>query len=610
MTAAAATFDDRAARRRFTAGLWDVMRAYRARVAVSIVLLLAAKVATVAVPLLLKRIIDVFSQARLPVALPADLLVGYALLRFAGTLFNEWRDLLFARVTLGTVSAYACKTFAHLHALGPRFHARRQVGSLLPDIDRGTSGIAFLLGVGLFTIVPTLVEIGLVLVVMLRRYPAGYAVFIVATFLVYTGFTLVFTARRVIYQRRVNKLDSRAKGQMADSLLNYDTVKVFTNEAHESATFSATMDRWRDAGIVNQRALFLLHVGQSGVIAVGVAAIMLLAGQDVLAGRMRVGDLVLINAYALQVCLPLNALGFVYRESRDAWVNAERLFALLGERPEMPDGAGLPALVPGAGEVVFEHVGFDYEPGRTALDDVSLRIPPGTTLAVVGRSGSGKSTLARLLLRFYDPDRGRILIDGQDIRQCTPSSVRAAIGVVPQDAALFNDTIASNIGYARAGASQDEIVAAARAAQLHDTIIALPDGYDSPVGERGVKFSGGERQRIGIARAILKQPTILVFDEATSALDSVSEHAIVRELERLAERRTTLLIAHRLSTIVHAHAIIVMERGRIVERGTHVELLRRKGVYARLWLLQQRQDQDQDLARGPGRPEVPPEVPS
>ena len=579
---------DRAARRRFTAELWGVMRANRWRVAVSIVLLLAAKVATVAVPLLLKRIIDAFSQATLPALLPWYLLVGYALLRFASTLFNEWRDLLFARVTLGAVSAYAGKTFAHLHALGPRFHARRQVGSLLPDIDRGTSGIAFLLGVGLFTIVPTLVEIGLVLAVMLRRYPAGYAANIVATFLLYSGFTLVFTARRVVYQRRVNKLDSRAKGQLADSLLNYDTVKYFTNEAHEAAKFAGTMDRWRDAGIQNQRALFLLHVGQSGVIALGVAAIMLLAGQDVLAGRMRVGDLVLINAYALQVCLPLNALGFVYRESRDAWVNAERLFALLGERPEMPELPGLPALVPGAGEVVFEHVGFDYEPGRTALDGVSLRIPPGTTLAVVGRSGSGKSTLARLLLRFYDPDRGRILIDGQDIRQCSPASVRRAIGVVPQDAALFNDTVASNIGYARAGAGRDEIVAAARAAQLHDTIAALPDGYDSPVGERGVNFSGGERQRIGIARAILKQPTILVFDEATSALDAVSEHAIVKELERLSAQRTTLVIAHRLSTIVHAHAIIVMDQGRIVERGTHEELLSRKGVYARLWLLQKK----------------------
>jgi ATP-binding cassette subfamily B protein len=578
----------RAARRRFTAELWGVMRANRGRVAASIALLLAAKVATVAVPLLLKRIIDAFSQATLPAHLPAYLLVGYALLRFSSTLFNEWRDMLFARVTLSTVSAYAGKTFSHLHALGPRFHARRQVGSLLPDIDRGTSGIAYLLGVGLFTIVPTLVEIGLVLAIMLRRYPAGYAAIIVATFLLYTGFTLVFTARRVIYQRRVNKLDSRAKGQLADSLLNYDTVKYFTNEAHEAAKFAATMDRWRDAGVGNQRALFLLHVGQSGVIALGVAAIMLLAGQDVLAGRMRVGDLVLINAYALQVCLPLNALGFVYRESRDAWVNAERLFALLGERPEMPEVPGLPALVPGAGEVVFEHVGFDYEPGRTALDDVTLRIPPGTTLAVVGRSGSGKSTLARLLLRFYDPDRGRILIDGHDIRHCSPASVRRAIGVVPQDAALFNDTVASNIGYARADAGRDEIVAAARAAQLHETIAALPEGYDSPVGERGVNFSGGERQRIGIARAILKQPVILVFDEATSALDSVSEHAIVKELDRLSERRTTLVIAHRLSTIVHAHAIIVMDHGRIVERGTHEELLRREGVYARLWLLQKK----------------------
>ena len=579
---------DLAARRRFAAELWGVMRANRGRVAVSVVLLLAAKVATVAVPLLLKRIIDVFSQPTLPALLPWYLLAGYALLRFASTLFNEWRDLLFARVTLSTVSAYAGKTFAHLHALGPRFHARRQVGSLLPDIDRGTSGIAYLLGVGLFTIVPTLVEIGLVLAIMLRRYPAGHAAIIVATFLLYTGFTLVFTARRVVYQRRVNKLDSRAKGQLADSLLNYDTVKYFTNEGHEAAKFAATMDRWRDAGVKNQRALFLLHVGQSGVIALGVAAIMLLAGRDVLAGWMRVGDLVLINAYALQVCLPLNALGFVYRESRDAWVNAERLFALLGEQPEMPELPGQPALVPGAGEVVFEHVGFDYEPGRTALDDVSLRIPPGTTLAVVGRSGSGKSTLARLLLRFYDPDRGRILIDGQDIRRCSPASVRRAIGVVPQDAALFNDTVASNIGYARAGAGREEIVAAARAAQLHETIAVLPDGYDSPVGERGVNFSGGERQRIGIARAILKQPVILVFDEATSALDAVSEHAIVKELERLSAQRTTLVIAHRLSTIVHAHAIIVMDQGRIVEQGTHEELLRRNGVYARLWLLQKK----------------------
>jgi len=585
-------------RKRFIAELWQLLRRYRLRIGLSVVLLLIAKVATVAVPLLLKRIIDTFSQAPLPAhlgwSLPLALLAGYAVLRFSSTLFNEWRDLIFARVTLSTVKAYAEKTFAHLHALGPRFHAGRQVGSLLPDIDRGTSGIAFLLGVGLFTIVPTLVEIGLVLAVMLGRYPASFAVIIVATFLAYCGFTLAFTARRVIYQRRVNNLDSRAKGQMADSLMNYDTVKAFTNEARESSRFSATMEDWMGAGVKNQRALFILHVGQSGVIAVGVAAIMVLAGQAVLARQMSVGDLVLINAYALQVCLPLNALGFVYRESRDAWVNAERLFALLRERPEIDDPPDAPQLHASAGEVVFEHVSFHYEPERPVLFDLSLRIAPGTTLAVVGRSGSGKSTLARLLMRLYDPASGRILIDGQDIRHRSPTSVRRAIGVVPQDTALFNDTIGNNIAYARAGATPDEVTAAARAAQLHELIAQLPEGYATPAGERGVKFSGGERQRIGIARVILKHPAILIFDEATSALDSVSEHAIAQELARLSHRRTTLIIAHRLSTIVHADVIVVMDRGRIVEQGTHAQLLGRQGAYARLWALQQRMEGDGD----------------
>lgn len=578
-------------RRPFAAELWAVTRHYRWRIAASVLLLIVAKIATVAVPLVLKRIIDAFSQPALPAQLPIYLLAGYALLRFASTLFNEWRDLLFARVTLSTVSNFAQKTFAHLHALGPRFHARRQVGSLLPDIDRGTNGIAFLLGVGLFTIVPTLVEIGLVLAVMLRRYHPGFSSIIVLTFLAYAGFTLVFTARRVVYQRRVNKLDSRAKGQLADSLINADTVKYFGNEAFESRKFASIMDGWLEAGVGNQRALFTLHVGQSFVIAIGVAAIMLFAGQAVMQHRMSVGDLVLINAYALQVCLPLNALGFVYREARDARVNAERLFGLLRERPEMPDPPDAPVLHPGAGEVVFEHVSFHYDPERPVLFDVSFRIPPGTTLAVVGRSGSGKSTLARLLLRLYDPNTGRVLIDGQDIRHRSPSSVRRAIGVVPQDAALFNDTIGNNIAYARIDADREEVVAAARAAQLDGLISALPEGYDSPVGERGVMFSGGERQRIGIARAILKNPPILIFDEATSALDSVSEHAITQELERLARNRSTLIIAHRLSTIVNADAIIVMENGRIVERGTHAELLEQEGAYAQLWLLQQRMAQ-------------------
>jgi ATP-binding cassette subfamily B protein len=589
------TAESTAARRHFSKELWGVLAQYRWRIAISVVLLLIAKVATVAVPLVLKRIIDAFSQAGLPSRLPVYLLVGYALLRFSSTLFNEWRDLLFARVTLRTVSAYAQKTFAHLHALGPRFHARRQIGSLLPDIDRGTNGIAFLLGVGLFTIVPTLVEIALVLFVMLGRYSASFAAIIVVTFLLYAGFTLAFTAQRVVYQRRVNKLDSRAKGQMADSLINYDTVKYFTNEALEARRFSAIMDRWLEAGAGNQRALFTLHVGQSAVIAIGVAAIMLLAGQAVLKHQMSVGDLVLINAYALQVCLPLNALGFVYREARDAWVNAERLFALLREEPDIPDPPGLPRLQATAGDVVFDHVSFHYDPERPVLVDVSFHIPPGSTLAVVGRSGSGKSTLARLLLRLYDPDRGRILIDGQDIRQLSPGSVRQAIGVVPQETALFNDTLGNNIAYGRIGSTQDEVVAACKSAQLHDLISSLPQQYETPAGERGVKISGGEKQRIAIARAILKNPPILIFDEATSALDSDSEHAIAQELDRLSRNRTTLIIAHRLSTVVNADAIIVMDRGRIVERGTHVELLRHKGMYARLWLLQQRMDQD--LAR-------------
>jgi ATP-binding cassette subfamily B protein len=382
---------------------------------------------------------------------------------------------------------------------------------------------------------------------------------------------------------------------MADSLINYDTVKYFTNEALESRRFSAIMDRWLEAGAGNQRALFTLHVGQSAVIAIGVAAIMLLAGQAVLKHQMSVGDLVLINAYALQVCLPLNALGFVYREARDAWVNAERLFALLREEPEIPDPPGLPRLQATAGDVVFDHVSFHYDPERPVLVDVSFHIPPGSTLAVVGRSGSGKSTLARLLLRLYDPDRGRILIDGQDIRQLSPGSVRQAIGVVPQETALFNDTLGNNIAYGRIGSTQDEVVAACKSAQLHDLISSLPQQYETPAGERGVKISGGEKQRIAIARAILKNPPILIFDEATSALDSDSEHAIAQELDRLSRNRTTLIIAHRLSTVVNADAIIVMDRGRIVERGTHVELLRHKGMYARLWLLQQRMDQD--LAR-------------
>ncbi|MGN6389805.1 MAG: ABCB family ABC transporter ATP-binding protein/permease [Burkholderiaceae bacterium] len=578
--------------------LASVISAYRARVLGAVAFLILAKVSTVAVPLLLKRIIDALSQSPLPqgqlqphqavIAAPLFLLVGYALVRFSGTLFNELRDLLFSRVTQRTVAGYALATFRHLHALDPRFHASRRIGGLIPEIDRGTSAIAFLLGVGLFTIVPTVIEIALVLGVMVLRYSIWFTAVIVCTFVVYTGFTLVFTARRAIFQRRINKLDSHAKSRLADSLINYDAVKVFTSEEIEAQRFQNIMHRWSEAVVSNQKALFTLHVGQSAIIGIGVGAVMLLAGVGVAHGRMTVGDLVLVNSYLIQICLPLNALGFVYREARDAMINVEKLFALLRTRPSREEPPDAPALVVTDATVAFEHVGFAYDPARQILHDVSFTIPSGGTVAVVGGSGSGKSTLARLLLRFYEPNAGRIAIDGQDIHDVSAKSLRGAIGVVPQDTVLFNDTIAYNIGYGRQGATHDEIVEAARAAHLHDFIESLPDGYQTPVGERGVKLSGGEKQRIALARAILKRAPILIFDEATSALDLQSERAIQTELDRLSANRTTLIIAHRLSTIVDADEILVMEKGRIVERGTHGALLKRNGMYTQLWLLQQR----------------------
>jgi ATP-binding cassette subfamily B protein len=588
---------DRPKAKGVVAGIWRVVSPYRGRIAGALAFLILAKVATVLVPLLLKQIIDLLSRPEQVAVLPVVLLAGYAVLRFSSTLFNELRDLLFSRVTQRTVATYAFNVFSHLHKLGSRFHAQRHIGGLLPDIDRGTNGIAFLLGVALFTIVPTVLEIGLVVGILTSRYSNWYAAIIAMTFVVYAGFTLYFTSRRAIFQRRVNRLDSGAKSRLTDSLINYDTVKYFTSEAVEERRFQDIMGQWTEAAVSNQKALFVLHVGQSAIIACGVAAIMLLAGQGVLQGGMTVGDLVLINAYVLQVCLPLNALGFVYREARDAWVNAERLFQLLRERPEIEEPAGMPVLQPRQAEVIFEEVSFHYEPERPILKNISFRIPSGHTLAVVGGSGSGKSTLARLLLRFYAPTAGRILVDEQDVSTVSAGSVRKIIGVVPQDTILFNDTIAYNIAYGREGASLEDTIAAAKAAHVHELIESLPEKYDAPVGERGVKLSGGEKQRIAVARAILKNPPILIFDEATSALDSQSEHAIQQELNRLSVDRTTLIIAHRLSTIVHADEILVLERGRVIERGTHLELLDRKGMYARLWTLQQRAQQSEQKTR-------------
>ena len=573
--------------------LWRVVSAFRWRIAAAVIFLVLAKIAVVSVPLALKRIVDELSRPEQLMALPVVLLAGYAILRFASTLFNELRDLAFSRVTQHTVATYALKTFAHLHELGARFHAGRRIGGLLPDIDRGTSGIAFLLSVGLFTIVPTLLEIAMVVGIMTARYSYTFTAILGFTFLLYCGFTLIFTAKRAIFQRRVNRLDSSAKSLLADSLINYDTVKYFTNEKLESERFRELMGHWAEAVVSNQKALFTLHVGQSAIIAIGVAWVMLYAGQGVFTRQMTVGDLILINAYVIQICLPLNALGFVYREARDALVNAEKLFQLLREKPEIDEPPGLPALQVGHGEVVFDNVSFAYDPARPILHKVSFRIPPGGTVAVVGGSGSGKSTLARLLLRLYEVGDGHIRVDGQDIRSISTKSLREAIGVVPQETLLFNDTIAYNIGYGRKGATMEDIIGAARAAHVHDLIDSLPQKYETPVGERGVKMSGGEKQRIAIARAILKNPPLLIFDEATSALDTQSEQAIQAELDQLSVNRTALVIAHRLSTVVNASEIVVLERGRIVERGTHAQLLQRGGAYALLWQMQQRSEDEE-----------------
>jgi ATP-binding cassette subfamily B protein len=450
------------------------------------------------------------------------------------------------------------------------------------------------MGVGLFTALPTLIEILLVQGIMLATYSGWFAAIMGATFLVYGSFTFALTSRRTFFQRRVNRLDSAAKSRMADSLLNHEAVKFYTNERLEGRRFEQILGKWTDAAVVNQKALFVLHVGQSAIIAAGVAAVMVLAGYQVAGGALTVGDLILINAYVIQICMPLNSLGFVYRETHDALTHAQTLFRLLRRQPELTESPTLKPLHLSRGEVRFESVGFAYAPGRTVLSDVDFRIAPGTTTAVVGGSGSGKSTLARLLLRFHDPTSGRVQIDDQDLRERSPHSIRAAIGVVPQDTSLFNDTVAYNIGYGDPSASDEAIVAAAKAARVHDLIQSLPNGYSTIVGERGGKLSGGERQRIGIARALLKNPPILIFDEATSALDSQNERAIQQEIERVAASRTTLIIAHRLSTIVNADQILVLDRGRMVERGTHAELLAAGGMYAQMWHLQ-RQEQEARL---------------
>jgi ATP-binding cassette, subfamily B, heavy metal transporter len=577
--------------------LWE----YRVRVIFALGLLALAKIANVAIPLVLKEIVDALSQPQALLALPLIALLGYGALRFANSLFGELRDVVFVNVTQRSIRRVALKVFEHLHALSLRFHLERQTGGMSRDIERGAAGIRFLLNFMLFNILPTLLEIGFVTAILFVKYDPLFAVITLGTLAVYIAFTLWITEWRMVLRRTMNEMDSKANTRAIDSLLNYETVKYFNNETYEARRYDETLALWEGAAIRNQGSLSLLNAGQGTIIAAGATLLMTLAAQNVVAGRMTIGDLVLVNAYLIQLYMPLHFLGFVYREIRHALADMERMFGLLERHEEVRDQPGVPPLHIAGGAVRFENVSFSYDGKRAILHDISFAVPAGHKVAVVGTSGAGKSTLSRLLFRFYDVSAGRILIDDQDIRDVAQKSLRRAIGIVPQDTVLFNDTIYYNISYGRPDTGRDEVVQAARAAHIHDFIESLPDQYESLVGERGLKLSGGEKQRVAIARTLLKNPPILVFDEATSALDSVTEKAIQAELRELATNHTTLVIAHRLSTIMDADQILVMEHGRIVERGTHGNLLEQNGVYARLWALQlQEEEQAPRRAAGNG----------
>ncbi|MFP5417663.1 MAG: ABCB family ABC transporter ATP-binding protein/permease [Gammaproteobacteria bacterium] len=575
-------------------GLFPYLWEFRGRVLLALALLVGAKLASVAVPLVLKEIIDALDKPRPELVLPLAFIIGYGLLRFASTTFSDLRDVIFAKVTQRAMRRISMAVLQHLHALSLRFHLERQTGGITRDIERGAKAVSSLVGYLLFRITPTVLEILMVAGILFVKLDWVFGVITLITLAAYLGFTVTITEWRTQFVRRANTLDSEAYGRAIDSLLNYETVKYFGNEKYEAARYDASLIEWEDMAMKSQRSLGLLNAAQAGVIAIGVTLMVLRAADGVVEGTLTLGDLVMVNAFLLQMFQPLSFLGVMYRQIKESITDVERMFALLKRPCEVEDAVDARELELTAGAVAFEHVDFAYSPDRPILHDVSFTVPAGKTVAVVGASGAGKSTLARLLFRFYDVSAGSVRIDGQDIRHVTQDSLRAAIGVVPQDTVLFNDSIYYNIAYGRPDATRDEVIEAARAAHILHFIEILPQGWDTVVGERGLKLSGGEKQRVAIARTLLKAPTILILDEATSALDTQTEKAIQAELLEIAKSRTSLIIAHRLSTVVEADEILVMDSGRIVERGRHPDLLAQNGVYAHMWALQQSEE-----GRGP-----------
>ena len=586
--------------------LFPYLWVYKWRVVAALAFMVGAKMANVGVPLLLKELVDSMSpnggliggsiDVKTLVVVPVALLIGYGALRLSTSLFTELRELVFAKATEGAARSISLQVFRHLHAMSLRFHLERQTGGMTRDIERGTRGVHSLISYSLYSIIPTLIEVALVLTLLAVKFDVWFAIITIIALVFYITFTVTVTEWRTQFRKKMNELDSTAHTRAVDSLLNYETVKYFNNEEFEAKRYDQSLEKYRRAAVKSQTTLSMLNTGQQLIIAVALVAMLWRATQGVVDGRMTLGDLVMVNAFMIQLYIPLNFLGVIYREIKQSLTDLEKMFTLMEREREIDDVPGATPLdTSQSSSVRFENVNFAYEAARPILHNISFEIPAGKTVAVVGPSGSGKSTLARLLFRFYDVQQGHIYIAGQDIKQVTQASVRQAIGIVPQDTVLFNDTVEYNIAYGQVGATRAQVEEAAASAHIHNFISSTPTGYQTMVGERGLKLSGGEKQRVAIARTLLKNPSIMIFDEATSALDSANERAIQAELQNVAQNKTTLVIAHRLSTVVDAHEILVMDAGRIIERGAHAQLLAANGRYAAMWALQQSSETGQSL---------------